>query len=163
MQSTVSKLKRTVAGGCIVGHVAATLLTFGAVVGVSAALPAASASAEDEPANGYWLASRCKGARLAYEARRDNISGRVSVLYDVLPNGRVDNIRITESVPEGVMDRNVKSAMRGWRYFAYMKDGVEMGRKDVALTFTFGPNEAEKGKECTHTPLPESTTAALNN
>ncbi|WP_417451822.1 energy transducer TonB [Kordiimonas sp.] len=162
MQSTVSKFKRSVAQGCIVGHLVATLFIAGAAVGVSAALTTA-ANAGDEPTNGYWLASRCKGARLAYEAKRDGISGHVSVLYDILPDGKVDNIRIIESVPAGVMDRNVKSAMRGWRYFAYMKDGKERGREDVALTFTFGHNEAEKGKECTHTSLPESTTAALNN
>ena len=159
MHSTVLKFKRTLASGCIIGHMLATL----AAVGVSAAISSTAANADEEPTNGYWLASRCKAARLAYEARRDGISGHVSVLYDILPNGRVDNIRITESVPEGVMDNSVKTAIRGWRYFPYLKDGQEVGRKDVSLTFTFNANEAEQGKECTHTALPESTTAALNN
>lgn len=157
MRSTLPTFKRTVASGLIIGHAFATL----AVAGVAAAIPTSAAYAADEPQNGYWLASRCKGARLAYEAKRDDISGHVTVLYDIGADGRTDNIRIIESVPEGVMDQSVTNAVRGWRYFAYMKDGTEMGRKDVKLTFTYGHEEAEAGKECTHTPLPEKTTASL--
>lgn len=157
MHSTLSKVRRTLVKGCAASHVLATI----AVAGLSATLPGNTAHAADEPQDGYWLASRCKGARLAYEARRDGLSGHVTVLYDIKPNGRTDNIRIVESTPEGVMDQNVTTAVRGWRYFAYFKDGQEMGRKDVKLTFTFGPKEAKEGKECTHTSLPESTTASL--
>lgn len=122
---------------------------------------APAALAEEDPTDGYWLASRCKGARLSYEVRRDEVSGHVSVLYDIAANGRVENVRITESEPAGLMDMNVKNAMRGWRYFAYIKNGAEAARKDVSLTFTFGPKAPKEGKDCTHTELPESTTASV--
>ena len=157
MRSTLSLFKRTLAGGLMIGHAFASL----AVAGVAAAISTGAVQAADEPQNGYWLASRCKGARLAYEAKRDGISGHVTVLYDIAPDGRTDNIRIIESEPEGIMDQSVTTAVRGWRYFAYMKDGQEAGRKDVKLTFTFGHGEPADGRECTHTPLPESTTASL--
>ncbi len=137
-----------------------TLLSAMAVAGLTLTF-APPALADDDPADGYWLASRCKGARLSYEVRRDEIAGHVSVLFDIAPNGKVENIRITESEPAGMMDTNVMNAVRGWRYFAYIKDGAEAARKDVSLTFTFGPEAPKEGKDCTHTELPESTTASV--
>ena len=149
LKSHVSLRKTT---GLLLSTMAVAALTFSS---------APTALADDDPTDGYWLASRCKGARLSYEVRRDEVSGHVSVLYDIAANGRVENVRITESEPAGLMDMNVKNAMRGWRYFAYLKDGVEAARKDVSLTFTFGPKAPKDGKDCTHTELPQSTTAAV--
>lgn len=134
-------------------------IALGLLLAATMGLPAPTAFAEGNPDDGNWLASRCKAARLAFAVKQQQLEGHVKVQYDITANGRVTNIRIVESVPEGVMDRSVTSAIRGWRYFAYIKDGVEARRKDVALTFTFGGDTAME-PSCTHSPLPDTTTAA---
>ncbi|NVJ69241.1 MAG: TonB family protein [Alphaproteobacteria bacterium] len=121
--------------------------------------PAPVAFAEGDEHDGQWLNSRCRAARVAFAVEQKQLQGFVKVKYDIQANGRVTNIRVVESDPPGVMDRSVKNAIRGWRYFAYFKDGVESGRKDVEMTFTFGGSAEAKEASCTHMPWSETTTA----
>jgi protein TonB len=51
-----------------------------------------------------------------YRARRLQLDGMVRVRFLVKEDGRVSGIEIVESVPPGVFDDSVRSALAGWRF-----------------------------------------------
>ncbi len=136
-------------------------IVISALCGMAMTAISAPVVAEGDPTDGNWLNSRCKSARLARAVAQQKIEGHVTVRYDITANGRVTNIRVIDSQPSDVMDRSVTNAIRGWRYFAYLKDGAEAARSDVEMTFTFGGDIADKEAACAHTPWPETTTAQV--
>lgn len=106
---------------------------------------------DGDPQDGMWLMSKCANPGLAYAVKKQRLEGYVTVMFDIAPEGNVENIRIEESVPEGVMDDYVTRALNRWQYFGYVKNAEIAGRENVKLTFTFSD---EDSRSCTHTKLP---------
>ncbi len=126
---------------------------FGLMAAVSILPPGAWADESADPADPMWKMASCTNPSLSYPVKRKRLSGEVRALFDISADGDVENIRITAGGHDESMADYVTRALTRWRYFGYIENGELAPRKDVAITFTYGP---EKDKPaCTHTSLPE--------
>lgn len=69
--------------------------------------------------------TRIRGGRPIYPARakRNNIEGFVELVFRILPDGRVSNIRIVRADPPNVFEQAAHRAVSAWRFSSPMKGG----------------------------------------
>lgn len=75
------------------------------------------------------------------EAVEQGIEGSVRMSFDINIKGKVSNIEITNSEPEGVFDREAVSALKKWKY-ANLKGKTV--RSEVQLEFRLSKSTLEK-------------------
>ena len=69
-------------------------------------------------------------------AKRMGIEGYVKVLISVDAEGEVEDIKILESMPEGVFDKAVKRALRRWQFKPKVLNGVAVAQEgEMRLNF----------------------------
>ncbi|PZL94282.1 energy transducer TonB [Pantoea graminicola] len=67
-------------------------------------------------------------------AQKLRFGGEVELVYDVSPEGIVDNVRILKVQPNYLFDREVKRQISAWKF------PQNEPKKDVALKIIFKPN-----------------------
>ena len=65
-------------------------------------------------------------------AERRGIEGHVVVRYDIGSDGKVSDVEIVESAPEGIFDRSVERALSRWRF-----EESETGFADIERRIAF--------------------------
>ena len=78
-------------------------------------------------------------AELQYpeQALNEGVQGSVVVVYDVEMTGRVANLRVLESEPEGVFNQAALDYVRSWRFNPPMVDGEPVAAPGRRSTITF--------------------------
>lgn len=75
--------------------------------------------------------------RYPRSAEEDGMEGVVIVEFAVDENGRVADPQIRASIPGGLFDEAVLSAMEDWTYTPATQEGVPVRREGVSVCFTF--------------------------
>ena len=64
-------------------------------------------------------------------ARRRGIEGYVKLAFTITPNGKVENVRVVESSPKNVFDREARRAAVRWRFAPRSEGGRAVAREAV--------------------------------
>lgn len=64
-------------------------------------------------------------------ARRRGIEGYVKLAFTITPDGKVENVRVVESSPANVFDREARRAAVRWRFAPRTEDGRSVAREAV--------------------------------
>lgn len=74
--------------------------------------------------------------KITYPERAEKLrfGGEVELVYDVSPQGIVENVRILKVHPNYLFDREVKRQISSWKF------PQNEAKKDVALKIIFEPN-----------------------
>ena len=70
-------------------------------------------------------------------AARDGIEGWVQLAFDVNELGGVINIRIIDSYPKRIFDKEARKALRRWKYQPRVDEGKAMIQKDMFVQLDF--------------------------
>ena len=57
------------------------------------------------------------------------IEGEVTLAFTITPDGRVDNLRVTEAKPRGVFEREARRAASRWRFAPRRENGQPVARE----------------------------------
>ena len=57
------------------------------------------------------------------------IEGEVTLAFTITPDGRVDNLRVTEAKPRGVFEREARRAANRWRFAPRRENGQPVARE----------------------------------
>lgn len=75
--------------------------------------------------------------RYPIAAARDGIEGWVELGFGIDPLGRVVNIKIIDSEPRQLFDKEARRALRKWKYQPKMVDGVATAQHNLAVRLDF--------------------------
>lgn len=89
--------------------------------------------ANDEDA--VLLATRAP--QYPYQAAKNGIEGYVRFSFDILPDGTPFNIRIVESVPEKVFDKEALKAIKKWKFKGKVINGEPVIQTDMRYVLNF--------------------------
>lgn len=64
-------------------------------------------------------------------ARRRGVEGYVKLAFTITPNGKVENVRVVESSPANVFDREARRAAVRWRFTPRNEGGRAVAREAV--------------------------------
>lgn len=80
-----------------------------------------------------------ESGRLVYppESRDAKVEGSVLVAYDVSEGGKVSNIRVLSSSPEGVFDQSAINFVRTWRFQPQKRSGVPESVESIQSRISF--------------------------
>ena len=74
--------------------------------------------------------------RYPSDALENNVKGHVKLTFTVKANGSTENIKVVESVPEGVFDSTSIAALKKWKYIPQCNNGkVVKVKQERTLTF----------------------------
>ena len=122
--------------------------------------PEQTISASNDP--GYELLERVP-PHYPSTALRRRIEGHVVLEFTVTATGRVQNIVVIETIPEGLFDNASRAAVEQWRYSPRMEDGEPVDTHGVRTRVVFDlPAQSERATEPAPSP-PEQTIPASND
>ncbi|MEP0357079.1 M56 family metallopeptidase [Paraglaciecola sp.] len=80
------------------------------------------------------------------EAARNGVEGHVIFGFDIAKDGSTDNIKVLESIPEGMFDKVAMHALNQWVYKPRIQGGKAQRQTNlkVQLDFRMGPPDTKK-------------------
>lgn len=79
--------------------------------------------------------------RYPRQAAIDRVEGYVKFIFDISPDGSIENLRKIESVPSGVFDYVATYAISQWRFKPAERDGKSIKQKNMTYTLQFQMGE----------------------
>lgn len=94
---------------------------------------------------GHELGSQDRAAMVVYqtpaqypmEARMKGTEGWVKLFYDVDKAGIPINIRVMDSEPNNIFDKEARRALKRWKFKATIENGIAVGIYSQAVTMEF--------------------------
>ena len=75
--------------------------------------------------------------RFPLQAVLDKTEGYVRFVFDIAPNGYIENIRKIKSEPKGVFDHEALNALKQWRFKPAEIDGKTVSQPNMTYTLEF--------------------------
>jgi len=110
-------------------------------------------STAGNPADPYVHLKQCTMLVMPQKEARDLIPGKVTMRYDINKDGRVENIAVVRSSPNGMFDDNAQKSLARWRYHQFKNAGDPVARPDIQVDFFYGDlPEGAPDNRCGYAP-----------